>query len=158
MDYKRNPFIVGLWGPAYLLVGALAITSDFLMAVMFILCTLGVLGAYVTEFPILSTLYQNEIAHKTAISSLLGIVLGMLIGLAFMGSGGESESTAPISTQGKLLVTWGVMSLPSYPLMVFLVSKVNKRNLEEEHRVREEKKKKSRERGGGPPIMKRDGF
>jgi hypothetical protein len=50
------------------------------------------------------------------------------------------------------------MSLPSYPLMVFLVSKVNKRNLEEEQRVREEKKKKSRERGGGPPIMKRDGF
>jgi hypothetical protein len=158
MDYKRNPFVVGLWGPVYLLAGALAITSDFLMAVMFILLTLGFLGAYVTEFPILSTLYQNEIVHKTAVSSLLGIALGMLIGLAFVGSGGESESTAPISTQGKLLVTWGVMALPSYPLMVFLVSKVNKRNLEEEHRVREEKKKKSRERGGGPPIMKRDGF
>jgi hypothetical protein len=158
MDYKRNPFIVALWGPVYLLVGALAITSDFLMAVMFILCTLGVLGAYVTEFPILSTLYQNEIIHKTAVSSLLGIGLGMLIGLAFIGSSGESESTAPISTQGKLLVTWGVMSLPAYPLMVFLVSKVNKRDLEEEQKVREEKKKERRGRGGGPPIMKREGF
>jgi hypothetical protein len=56
------------------------------------------------------------------------------------------------------MLTWGVMSLPAYPLMVFLVSKVNKRNLEEEHRVREEKKKELRSRGGGPPIMDRDGF
>ena len=113
------------------------------MAVMFMLCTLGILGAYVTEFPILSTLYQNEILHKTAISSLLGIGIGMMIGLALSGRDPATEGTAPISTQGKFMLTWGVMSLPAYPLMVLLVSRVNKRDLEEEHRIREEKKKRT---------------
>ena len=162
MNYKRNPFLLGLWAPAYLAVGTVAITNDFLMAVMFILCTLGVLGAYVTEFPIFSTLYQNEILHKAAISSLLGIGLGMMIGLALTGltgGGGESEGTAPISTQGKFMLTWGVMSLPAYPLMVFLVSKVNRRDLDGEQRIRDEKKKERKSKGGGPPIMdRRDGF
>ena len=158
MDYKRNPFILGFWAPAYLLAGSIAITNDFLMAVMFMLGTLGILGAYVTEFPIFPTLYQNEILHKVAISSLLGIGIGMMIGLAL--SGGEAtEGTAPISTQGKFMLTWGVMSLPAYPLMVFLVSRVNKRDLEEEQRIREEKKKERKSKGGGPPIMdRRDGF
>ena len=156
MDYK-NPFLMGLCAPLYLAAATVAITNDFLMAVMFILFTLGILGAYVTEFPIFSTLYQNEILHKAAISSLLGMGLGMMIGLAIAG-GVETEGTAPISTQGKFMLTWGVMSLPAYPLMVFLVSKVNKRNLEEEHRIREEKKKELRSKGGGPPIMDRDGF
>ncbi|MCH2389188.1 MAG: hypothetical protein MK234_00755 [Nitrospinales bacterium] len=158
MNYKRNPFILGLWAPAYLLAGSIAITNDFLMAVMFMLCTLGILGAYVNEFPIFSTLYQNEILHKTAISSLLGIGIGMMIGLALSG-GDPTEGTAPISTQGKFMLTWGVMSLPAYPLMVFLVSRVNKRDLEEEQRIREEKKKERKSKGGGPPIMdRRDGF
>ena len=158
MNYKRNPFILGLWAPAYLLAGSIAITNDFLMAVMFMLCTLGILGAYVNEFPIFSTLYQNEILHKTAISSLLGIGIGMMIGLALSG-GDPTEGTAPISTQGKFTLTWGVMSLPAYPLMVFLVSRVNKRDLEEEQRIREEKKKERKSKGGGPPIMdRRDGF
>ena len=158
MNYKRNPFILGLWAPAYLLAGSIAITNDFLMAVMFMLGTLGILGAYVTEFPIFSTLYQNEILHKTAISSLLGIGIGMMIGLALSG-GDPTEGTAPISTQGKFMLTWGVMSLPAYPLMVFLVSRVNKRDLEEEQRIREEKKKERKSKGGGPPIMDhRDGF
>ena len=158
MNYKRNPFILGFWAPAYLLAGSVAITNDFLMAVMFMLCTLGILGAYVTEFPIFSTLYQNEILHKTAISSLLGIGIGMMIGLALSG-GDPTEGTAPISTQGKFMLTWGVMSLPAYPLMVFLVSRVNKRDLEEEQRIREEKKKERKSKGGGPPIMdRRDGF
>ena len=158
MNYKRNPFILGLWAPAYLLAGSIAITNDFLMAAMFMLCTLGILGAYVNEFPIFSTLYQNEILHKTAISSLLGIGIGMMIGLALSG-GDPTEGTAPISTQGKFILTWGVMSLPAYPLMVFLVSRVNKRDLEEEQRIREEKKKERKSKGGGPPIMdRRDGF
>ena len=158
MNYKRNPFILGLWAPAYLLAGSIAITNDFLMAVMFMLGTLGILGAYVNEFPIFSTLYQNEILHKTAISSLLGIGIGMMIGLALSG-GDPTEGTAPISTQGKFMLTWGVMSLPAYPLMVFLVSKVNKRDLEEEHRIREEKKKARKAKGGASPIMdRRDGF
>jgi len=73
MDYKKNPFLMGLWAPAYLAAATVAITNDFLMAVMFMLFTLGILGAYVTEFPIFPTLYQNEILHKTAISSLLGM-------------------------------------------------------------------------------------
>ena len=157
MNYKRNPFILGFWAPAYLLAGSIAITNDFLMAIMFMLCTLGILGAYVTEFPIFSTLYQNEILHKVAISSLLGIGIGMMIGLALSG-GDATEGTAPISTQGKFMLTWGVMSLPAYPLMVFLVSRVNKRDLEEEHRIREEKKKERKSKGGGPPIMDREGF
>ena len=154
---NKNPFLLGFCAPAYLAVATVAITNDFLMAVMFILFTLGVLGAYVTEFPIFSTLYQNEILHKAAISSLLGMGLGMMIGLGIAGSV-ESEGTAPISTQGKFMLTWGVMSLPAYPLMVFLVSKVNKRDLDEEQKIRDQKKKERKEKGGGPPIMDRDGF
>ena len=77
MNYKRNPFILGFWAPVYLAAATVAITNDFLMAVMFLLGTLGILGAYVTEFPIFSTLYQNEILHKAAISSLLGMGIGM---------------------------------------------------------------------------------
>jgi len=157
MTYKRNPFVLGLCAPAYLAPATAAITNDFLMAVMFILGTLGILGAYVTEFPIFSTLYQNEILHKAAISSLLGIGIGMVIGLAIAGNT-PTEGTAPISTQGKFMLTWAVMSLPAYPLMVFLVFKVNKRDLEEEQRIRDEKKKARKAKGGGPPIMDRDGF
>ena len=52
------------------------------------------------------------------------------------------------------MLTWGILSLPAYPLMVYLVSGVNKRDLEAEDVVRKEKKKKN----SGPPIMKRDGF
>ncbi len=157
MDYKRNPFILGLYAPAYLLAASVAITNDFLMAVMFILATLGILAAYVTEFPIFSTLYQNEILHKTAISSLLGMAMGMIIGLTMAGNA-ESEGTAPISTQGKFLLTWAVMSLPAYPLMTFLVMRVNKRDLDAEQKIRDEKKKARKAKGGGPPIMDRDGF
>jgi hypothetical protein len=84
--------------------------------------------------------------------------LGMIIGLAIAGNT-PNEGTAPISAQGKFMFTWAVMSLPAYPLMVFLVSKVNKRDLEEEQRIRNEKKKARKAKGGGgPPIMKRDGF
>ena len=154
---KKNPFLLGFCAPVYLAAATVAITNDFLMAVMFILGTLGILGAYVTEFPIFPTLYQNEILHKTAISSLLGMGLGMMIGLAIAGNP-ESEGTAPISMQAKFMLTWGVMSLPAYPLMVFLVSKVNKRDLEEEQKIRDKKKKERKSRGGGPPIMNRDGF
>ena len=157
MDYKRNPFILGLYAPAYLLAASVAITNDFLMAVMFILATLGILAAYVTEFPIFSTLYQNEILHKTAISSLLGMAMGMIIGLTMAGNV-ENEGTAPISTQGKFLLTWAVMSLPAYPLMTFLVTRVNKRDLDAEQKIRDEKKKARKAKGGGPPIMDRDGF
>ena len=43
-------------------------------------------------------------------------------------------------------------------LVVFLVPKVNKRDLEEEQRIRDEKRKERKAKGGGPPIMNRDGF
>jgi len=52
------------------------------------------------------------------------------------------------------MATWGILSLPAYPLMVFLIFGVNKRDLEAEDTIRKQKKKKNT----GPPIMKRDGF
>ena len=59
-----------------------------------------------------------------------------------------------ISAGDKFMATWGILSLPAYPLMVFLISGVNKRDLEAEDTIRKQKKKKN----SGPPIMKRDGF
>ncbi|MCH8208236.1 MAG: hypothetical protein IIA62_04145 [Nitrospinae bacterium] len=156
----RNPFIMGLWAPAYLLVGTTTILNDFLLAAMFIMATLAVFGAYVSEFPIFSSLYMNEMAHKTAISSLMGMVLGLMLFLIFTPGSGEETTSGMISAQGQFMATWGVMSAPAYPLMVFLVMRVNKRNLEEEDRIRQEKKKKRKSSGGGggPPIMDRDTF
>ena len=80
------------------------------------LFTLGILGAYVTEFPIFPTLCQNEILHKAAISAPIGMGLRNDDWSGYSGVGAESEGTAPISTQGKFMLTWGVMSLPAYPL------------------------------------------
>ena len=154
----RNPFILGLWAPAYTLVGTLCVLNDFLLFTMFIFATLAVLGAYVTEFPILSGLYPNELVHKVAISSLLGIVCGLVlwaINMLFTGPA-EDAGTAPVSPAGKFFITWVVMGVPSYFLLVFLVSRLNKRDLEEEDRIRQEKKKKRK--GSGPPIMDKDGF
>ncbi len=157
MNIYRNPFIVALWAPIYLFAGALAITNDFLMAAMYIMLTLGVLGAYVTDFPLLPTLYMNEVAHKTSVSSLAGILLGLMLFLisTTLSTGEETEA---ISAQGKLMLTWGVLSLPAYPLMVFLISRLNKRDLEAEQKIRDEKNKARRDRGGGPPIMDKPGF
>ncbi len=157
MNIYRNPFIVGLWAPIYLVVATWAITTDFLMAAIFIMGTLGLLGAYVTEFPVLPGLYPNEVVHKTAICSLLGMLFGLMLFLAFTGAK-EGSDTSPMSPQGMFFATWGIMSLPAYPLMVYLISKVNKRDLDEEHRLREEKKKERRSKGGGPPIMDKPGF
>ena len=153
----RNPFIVGFCAPAYQLIAATTITNDFLLTAMFIMATLAILGAYVTDFPLLSTLYMNEVAHKTALSSLLGMLLGLILFLVFTSFSGEANDSE-ISAQGQLMVIWGVLSLPSYPLMVFLMSKVNKRDLDAEQKVRDEKKKNRRDKGGGPPIMDRPGF
>ena len=155
----RNPFELSLYAPAYLLVGTVAITNDFLMGAMFIMATLGLLGAYVTEFPVFNGLYQNELLHKVAVSSLLGIVFGLVlwaISMIFTG-GEEGADSSPISTGGKFMIVWAAMSIPAYPMMIYLVAKLNKRDLEEEHRIRMEKKK-NRKGGGGPPIMTRDGF
>ncbi len=157
MNIYRNPFIVALWAPIYLFIGALAITNDFLMAAMYIMLTLGVLGAYVTDFPLLPTLYMNEVAHKTSVSSLAGILLGLMLFLIST-TLSTGEETDAISAQGKLMLTWGVLSLPAYPLMAFLISRLNKRDLEAEQKIRDEKNKARRDRGGGPPIMDKPGF
>ena len=50
---------MGLFAPAYLAAATIAITNDFLMATMFIMFTLGLLGAYVAEFPIFQTLISK---------------------------------------------------------------------------------------------------
>jgi len=157
INIYRNPFLLGAWAPVYLLVGTTTLLNDFLLAAIYIMCTLGVIGAYVTEFPILSGLYKNEIAHKTSISSLIGLLAGLVLFLLFA-SGGDTSDSSPISPSGKFFLTWSVMSAPAYLLMVYLVWRVNKRDLEEEDRLRKEKKSKRKAGGGGPPIMERDGF
>ena len=150
----RNPFIIALWAPLYQLVATIAITNDFLMMAIFIMFTLGLLGAYVSDFPVLSTLYMNEVAHKTAVSSLMGMILGFILFLAFGTGGNEGEDGGMIAAGGYFMATWGVLSLPAYPLMVFMIFGVNKRDLEAEEVVRKEKKKKR----SGPPIMEKDGL
>lgn len=154
MNIYRNPFIIALWAPVYQMVATVAITNDFLMAAIFIMFTLALIGAYVSEFPLLSTLYMNEVAHKTSISSLMGMLLGLMLFLAFGTGGNDGEGSSSISASGKFMATWGVLSLPAYPLMVFLIFGVNKRDLEAEDVVRKKRKKKQT----GPPIMKKDGF
>ncbi len=160
MNFYRNPFIVALWAPFYLVVATGATTMDFLMTAMFIMATLGVLGAYVTDFPLVSGLYMNEVAHKTALASLFGMLFGLMLFLLITGLQGfnDTADSSPMSPQGKFLATWAVMTIPAYPLMCFFIFKLNKRNLEEEQRVREEKKKERRSKGGGPPIMNKGGF
>ena len=153
MNIYRNPFIVALWAPIYQLVATVAITNDFLMMAIFIMFTLGLLGAYVSDFPVLSTLYMNEVSHKTAVSSLLGMLLGFVLFLAF-GTGGDEGGGGTISASGKYMATWGVLSLPAYPMKVFLLFRVNNRDMEAEDLVRKEKKKSK----SGPPIMEKDGF
>ncbi len=157
MNIYRNPFIVGLWAPLYLVIAAGATTMDFLMTAMFIMGTLGVIGAYVTDFPLVSGLYPNEVAHKTALASLLGMLFGLILFFIFT-TVEDTADTSPMSPQGMFFSTWVVMSIPAYPLMVFFISRVNKRDLEAEQKIREEKKKARREKGGGPPIMNKSGF
>ena len=158
INIYRNPFLLGLWGPGYLLIGTACVLNDYLMFAMYIFATLGVLAAYVTEFPILSGLYPNELVHKVAVSSLLGILFGLVLWAISMVLAGPTESadSSPVSPAGAFFATWVAMGTPSYLMTVFLVSRLNKRDLEEEDRIRQENKKQSK--GGGPPIMDRDGF
>ena len=157
MNIYRNPFIIGLWAPLYLVIATGATTMDFLMTAMFIMGTLGVLGAYVTDFPLVSGLYPNEVAHKTALASLFGMLFGLILFFIFT-TVEDTADSSPMSPQGMFFLTWAVMSLPAYPLMVFFMSRVNKRDLEAEQKIREEKKKARRSKGGGPPIMNKSGF
>jgi len=157
MNIYRNPFIVGLWAPLYLVIATGATTMDFLMTAMFIMATLGVIGAYVTDFPLVSGLYPNEVAHKTALASLLGMLFGLILFFIFT-TVEDTADSSPMSPQGMFFSTWAVMTIPAYPLMVFFISRVNKRDLEAEQKIREEKKKARRSKGGGPPIMNKSGF
>ena len=59
-----------------------------------------------------------------------------------------------VSAGGKFWMTWAVLSLPAYSIMVFLIFGLNKRDLEAEDKIRKEKKKNRT----GPPIMKKDSF
>jgi hypothetical protein len=158
VNFYKNPFILSLFAPLYLLVGTVAITNDFLMGAMFIMATLGLLGAYVTEFPIVSGLYPNEVVHKVAVSSLLGIVFGLVLWAISLSVTGTEQSadSSPISPASRFMATWVAISVPAYFAMAYMVRGLNKRDLEEEHRIRTEKKKNRK--GGGPPIMKRDAF
>ena len=160
MNIFRNPFILGFWGPAYLVVATVATSMDFLMTAMFIMLTLGVVGAYSTDFPLLPGLYMNEVAHKTALACLLGMIFGLMLFLLMTVLQGvdETADTSPMSPQGMFFATWAVMSVPAYPLMVYFIFKLNKRDLEGEQKIREEKKKARKSKGGGPPIMNREGF
>jgi sugar phosphate permease len=160
MNIYRNPFIVGLWAPVYLVIATGATTMDFLMTAMFIMATLGIIGAYVTDFPLLSGLYMNEVAHKTALAGLFGILFGLMLFLGMTGLQGfdDTADSSPMSPQGMFFATWGVMTVPAYPLMVYFIHKLNKRDLEAEQKIREDKKKERRSKGGGPPIMDKGGF
>ena len=83
MNIYRNPFILALWAPLYQLVTTVAVLNDFLMAAMFILFTLGLLGAYVSDFPLLPTLYMNEVArseeHTSELQSRTNLVCRLLL-------------------------------------------------------------------------------
>ena len=84
---------------------------DFLMTAIFIMGTLGVLGAYVTDFPLVSGLYPNEVAHKTALASLFGMLFGLILFFIFT-TVEDTADSSPMSPQGMFFSTWAVMSAP----------------------------------------------
>ena len=151
----RNPFLVAVSSPMYMLVATMAVTNDFLMAIMFILLNLALLGAYVSDFHVLPDLYWNEVSHKVAISSFAGIFVGMMLFLLMAPEGNTSAPWA-MSPGGTFLVPWATMSTPAYLLTVFLVFRLNKRDLEAEEAIRREKKKNRK--SSGPPLMDKDGL
>ena len=116
MNIYRNPFIVGLCAPLYQLVATIAITNDFLMAAIFIMFTLGLIGAYVSDFPLLPTLYMNEVAHKTSVSSLMGMLLGLMLFLGFGAGGNEGSDGGMISAGDKFHGYLGNIVTTSIPL------------------------------------------
>ena len=58
--------------------------------------------------------------------------------------------------QLKFLAIWVAISVPAYFAMIYMIRRLNKRDLEEEQRIRTEKK--NNRKGGGPPIMDRGRF
>ena len=150
----RNPFLVALWTPVYLLGFAICFSTDMLWVVLYLILTLGLLFAYVTEFEILPGLYPNEVIHKVAVSSLVGIVSGFMIGIAIRSMTGVDEGTdtgGTISGAKYMGLTWMLTSVPGYLLCVWRISTVNKRDHEEEHRARMEKRQNRKK--SSPPIL-----
>ena len=80
--------------------------------------------------------------------------IGFLVSKIIAG-GGESSDPTAFSANSFMLV-WVSLAIPSYLMMLLLVSRLNKRDLDAEEAVRQEKKKNRK--SGGPPIMDRDGF
>ena len=127
--------------------------------VLFLIMTLGLLGAYVSEFEIIPGLYPNEVIHKSAVSSLLGIVAGFLIGIgarAMMGIDEGTDTTGTLSGANYIGLTWLVTGIPGYFVCVWLMHSVNARDLDEEHRVRMEKRKNRKK--NAPPILNKGGL
>ena len=158
VDKNTNPFLTALAGPLFMLVGTIAvINGDLLIIFLFFALNFAILGAYVTEFHILPGLYLNELGHKTALSALLSMFLafiGFLVSKIMAGGGGTSDPGAFNASNFGLV--WVCLSIPSYLLMLFLVPRLNKRDLEAEEATRREKRKNRK--SGGPPIMDRDGL
>lgn len=158
INIYRNPFIVGLWTPLYLLGFTICTTTDMLWVALFIMMTLGLMFAYVTEFPVVPGLYGNEVMHKVAVSSLLGIVLGFLIGIAgraFLGVDEGTDTGGALSGARYFGLTWLLTATPGYFICVWRMASVNKRDLVGEQKVRDEKRKNRKK--GGPPILNKDG-
>ncbi len=155
----RNPFLIALWTPLYLLGFSICTATGMLWSVLFLIMTLGLLFAYVTEFEIIPGLYANEVVHKVAVSSLLGIALGLLIGIGIRALTGVDEGTdtgGALSGDRHLAAIWLMTAIPGYLVCAWRIAAVNKRDLEGEHRERMEKRKKRKK--SGPPIMEKDGF
>lgn len=157
VDKNTNPFLTALAGPLFMLVGTVAvINGDLLIIFMFFALNFAILGAYVTEFNLLPGLYMNELAHKTSLSALFSMFIGFLgFLISKIVSGGGHADPSAFSASSFALI-WVSLATPSYLLMIFLVNRLNKRDLEAEDAVRREKKKNRK--SGGPPIMNRDGF
>ena len=158
VDKYTNPFVTAFCGPLFMLLGTTAvINGDLLIIFLFFALNFAILGAYVTEFHIFPGLYLNELGHKTALSALFSMFLafiGFLVSKIMTG-GGDSADPGAFSASSFGFV-WVCLSIPSYLLMLFLIPKLNKRDLETEEAIRREKRKN--QKSGGPPIMNRDGF
>ena len=151
-------FLTALAGPLYMLIGTVAvINGDLLIIFLFFALNFGVLGAYVSEFHILPGLYLHELGHKTSLSALFAMFIGFigfLVSKIIAGGEGSSDPTA--FSANSFVLVWVCLAIPSYLMMLFLVSRLNKRDLDSEEAIRQEKKKNRK--SGGPPIMDRDGF
>ncbi len=143
IDRNTNLFITALAGPLFMLVGTVAvINGDLLIIFLFFALNFAILGAYVSDFHLLPGLYLSELGHKTALSALFSMGIGFIGFLVskIMAGGGESSDPGAFSANNFMLV-WVCLAVPSYLMMLLLVSRLNKRDLDVEEAARQEKKK-----------------